>query len=183
MNRSDRKIRRYAKALIEVAGKEGAVDDVSAELASVRRWLDGTPAFHVFTVCGRIGGREERLRTVLELAHAAGFSRLTGEFLAQVEAGRDLEGLGEILDEFDRLQRVRSGIVSTEVVSAHPLTGEQKSELTRRLSRRSGGKSLDISFKEDPEILGGFVARMGEEIHDYSVSGRLARLRRQLMDA
>jgi F0F1-type ATP synthase delta subunit len=42
---------------------------------------------------------------------------------------------------------------------------------------------LEISYREDPAIIGGFVARIGEQIHDYSVSGRLARLRRRLAEA
>ncbi len=183
MNRSAQKIRRYAKALLDVAGQGEDIESVRSELAVVRRWLEDAPSFHVFAACGHLGGREERLRTVLELARAAGLSRLTAEFLARIEAGQDLEHLEAILDEFERLRLDRAGIVSAEIVSARPLTEEQKSELARRFGRGPEGRSLEISYKEDPGILGGFVARMGEEIHDYSVSGRLARLRHRLMNA
>jgi F-type H+-transporting ATPase subunit delta len=183
VNRSAQKIRRYAKALMDVAGQENCVEAVHAELKEVRRWLEDAPAFHVFAACGHLGGREERLRAVLELARAAGLSRLTAEFLARIEAGQDLEHLGGILDEFERLRRDRAGIVRGEIVSARPLTGAQKGELARCFGGKPGAGPLEILYKEDPGILGGFIARIGEEIHDYSVSGRLARLRRRLMDA
>lgn len=183
MNPSAQKVRRYAKALLDVAGQEDVVEAVRAELAVVRRWLEESPAFHVFAACDHLGGREERLRAVLELARAAGLRRLTAEFLARIEAGKDLEHLPAILDEFERLRRERAGIVRAEIVSARPLTEGQKGELARRFGGRPGRRPLEISYKEDPGILGGFVARIGEEIHDYSVSGRLARLRRRLVDA
>ena len=183
MKTSAQKIRRYAKALLDVAGQEDRVEAVGSELEAVRGWLEDAPAFHVFAACVHRGGREERLRAVLELARAAGLSRLTAEFLARIEGGRDLEHLGGILAEFERLRRERAGIVRAEIVSARPLTEDQKGELAHRFGGEPGGQTLEISYKEDPGILGGFVARVGGQIHDYSVSGRLARLRRRLADA
>ena len=183
MNRSGQKIRRYAKALLDVAMQEDGVETVRSDLEQVRRWLDGAPAFHVFAACDRFGGREVRLRALLELARAAGFGRLTAEFLARIEAAQGMEHLEQILDEFERLRRERAGIVRAEIVSARPLAEGQKAELARRFGGKPGGERMEISYKEDPEILGGFVARIGEQVHDYSVSGRLARLRRRLVDA
>ena len=183
MNRSLQKIRRYAKALLDVAAQEGCGEDVHSDLAQVRRWLDGTPAFQVFAACDRFGGREVRLRALLELVRAAGLNRLTAEFLARIEAAQEMEHLGEILGEFERLRRERAGILHAEIVSARPLTEGQKTELARRLGGEPGGGRMVITYLEDPGILGGFVARVGERIHDYSVSGRLARLRRRFRDA
>ena len=172
--------RRYAKALLDVAEREGGAERVCADLAQVRRWLDVAPAFHVFAACERLGAREARLRALLELARAAGLGRLAAEFLARVEAAGDLEHLAAILDEIERLRRARAGVVRAEIVSARPLAADQKAELARRLG---AGRPLEISYREDPAILGGFVARIGERIHDGSVSGRLARLRRRCAEA
>lgn len=171
--------RRYAKALLDVAEQEGAVERVRADLAEVRRWLAAS-AFRVFAACDRVGRREARLRALLDLACAAGLGRLATEFLARIEAAQDLAQLAAILDEVERLARARAGVVRAEIVSARPLAAEQQAELARRLG---AGGPLEISYREDPGILGGFVARIGERIHDGSVSGRLARLRRQLAEA
>ena len=181
MSRSLQIVRRYAKALLDVAEREGAVDAVRADLAEVRRWLAEVPAFHVFAACDRLGGRERRVRALMELARAAGLGRIAAEFLARAEASRHLEHLAAVLDEFERQRQERAGIVRAEIVSARPLSAEQKTAL----SRRFGGaeRAMEISYKEDPGILGGFVARIGEQIHDYSVSGRLARLRRRFAEA
>ena len=179
MNRARQAIRRHAKALLDVAEQEGGVAAVAADLAQVRRWLDKAPAFHVFAASDRLGSREARLRAVLELARAAGFGRLTAEFLARIEAARALGRLGEILDEYERLRRERAGIVRAEIVSARPLAADQRTELARRFG---AGRTLEITYREEPRLRGGFVARIGGQIHDYSVSGRLARLRRRLAE-
>ena len=181
MSRSLQIVRRYAKALLDVAEQEGAVDAVRADLAEVRRWIAAAPAFHVFAACDHLGGRELRLRALLELARAAGLGRIAAEFLARAEAAQHLEHLAAILDEFERQRQERAGIVRAEIVSARPLSAEQKTALSRRFG--GAGRTMEISYKEDPGILGGFVARIGEQIHDYSVSGRLARLRRRFAEA
>ena len=182
MNRSSAKIHRYAKAMIDVAWQSKDQAALCADLAEVRRWLAESPAFHVFAACDHLGGREDRLRALLGLARAAGLRRQTAEFLASIEGARVLEHLGRILDEFDRLLGEKTGIVRAEIISARPLAEEQKAALVDRLKRETGGRTMDVSYKEDPGILGGFVARIDEKIHDYSVSGRLARLRRRLAD-
>ena len=182
MNRSAQMIRRYAKTLLDVAGQGNCAAAVRSDLAEVRRWLGEAPAFHVFAACARLGDREARGRAVRDLARAAGLERLTAEFLVRVEAERGLEHLGEILDEFARLDRERADVVRAEIVSARPLTEGQRTELARRFGRAAAGRRLEMAYKEDPGILGGFVARIGEQIHDYSVSGRLARLRRRFAE-
>ncbi len=183
MNRTVQKIRRYAKAMLDVAEQSDRVEAVCADLMEVRRWMEVSPAFHVFAACDHLGQRENRLRALLDLANAARLERQTAEFLVRIEGARVLEHLGDILNEFERLRSERAGVVHAEITSARPLAEDQRAELIRRLRRGVGDRPMDVSYKEDPEILGGFVARIDEKIHDYSVSGRLARLRRRLADA
>ena len=180
MNRTAQMVRRYAKTLHGAAGQEGGLEAVRSDLAEVRRWLGGAPAFRVFAACARLGDREARARAVRELAGAAGLQTLTTEFLARVEAAGALERLGDILDECDRLERDRAGILRAEIATARPLDDARKADLARRLA---AGRPLEISYREDPGLLGGFVARVGERVYDGSVAGRLARLRRRLAEA
>ena len=180
MSRALQLIRRYAKALLDVAERAGAAEAVRADVAEVQRWLAAAPAFQVFAACDRLGNKNARAAALRELARAAGLGPVVSEFLVRVEAAQHLEHLAGILEDFERQRKARAGIVRAEIVSARPLSESQKNELVRRLGT---GRELEISYKEDPGILGGFVARIGEQIHDYSVSGRLARLRRRVAEA
>lgn len=180
MKRSVQTVRRFAKTLLDVAAEMDRAAAVRADRTELRRWLAESPAFGVFAASARLGGAEARGRALRELAAAAGLDPLTTEFLARVEAAGALERLAEILDECERLERDRAGILRAEIATARPLDDARKAELARRLGR---DRPLEMAYREDPELLGGFVARIGEQVYDGSVAGRLARLRRRLAEA
>ncbi|MBU0704816.1 MAG: F0F1 ATP synthase subunit B [Chloroflexi bacterium] len=65
------------------------------------------------------------------------------------------------------------------VTSALPLTEEQQTIIRHDLSARVGGEST-ISFRVDPQILGGLVVRVGNRVMDGSAAGQLERLHQSL---
>jgi len=68
------------------------------------------------------------------------------------------------------------------VRTAVPLTPDERSQLEELLARRFGpGRRLAIEV--DPQILGGIWLRVGNQIIDGSLRGRLEALRRQLTAA
>lgn len=67
---------------------------------------------------------------------------------------------------------------SAEVISALPLTDDEKAIVTRDIAGRLGGGQ--VHFKVDPGILGGLVVRVGDKVIDGSVAGRLEGLRQAI---
>lgn len=65
-----------------------------------------------------------------------------------------------------------------EVVSALPLTVQEKDKINKDLLSKSGAS--DVSYKVDPAILGGLIIKVGDRILDGSVSGKLGTLRQSL---
>lgn len=61
---------------------------------------------------------------------------------------------------------------AVEVTSALPLT-EKEQEMIRSDFSRKLGADAQVNFKVDPAILGGLVVRVGDQVVDGSVSGRL----------
>jgi F-type H+-transporting ATPase subunit b len=68
---------------------------------------------------------------------------------------------------------------SAEVISALPLTSEEQ-ETVRRDVLEKMGSGASISFRVDPNILGGLVIRVGDKVLDGSVSGKLQGLQQSL---
>lgn len=89
---------------------------------------------------------------------------LVDEFFSGVKSGKVvvLEGAGVKGD-------------TAEVTSALPLT-----EAEQETVKKSLGASAKVTFKVDPEILGGLVVRVGDRIVDGSVAGQLQGLRQSL---
>jgi len=68
---------------------------------------------------------------------------------------------------------------SAEVTSALPLTKKEQEIVSKDVIGKLG-KSATISFRVDPNILGGLVIRIGDKILDGSVAGKLESLSRSL---
>jgi F-type H+-transporting ATPase subunit delta len=70
-------------------------------------------------------------------------------------------------------------IVRADVVTAVPLTPASRAALADALGRASG-KTVTMTERVDPSIVGGVVARVGTFVYDGSVTRQLERLREQL---
>ena len=59
-----------------------------------------------------------------------------------------------------------------EVRTAVDLTDEQRRRLAEALSRATG-RTVDLKAVVDPSVIGGVVARVGDEVFDGSIASRL----------
>jgi len=71
---------------------------------------------------------------------------------------------------------------TAEVVTAIPLSNEEKERLQERLATITH-KEVVITTQVDPEIIGGVMAKVGDKLIDGSVRTRLQDLRRDLIEA
>lgn len=88
---------------------------------------------------------------------------------------------GQLLLE-DQALRQLQGADRVEVVSAVPLTDEEKATL-RQLLAQTLGDAVSVDFQVDPAILGGLILRAGDRVVDASVARQLQALRTQLVAA
>ena len=88
----------------------------------------------------------------------------------------------EIAELFEEAVRAEQGIVLVEVTTADPLD-DQGQQLVKRHLKRILGKEIELRLSEDPEIIGGFIARAGDRVIDGSVTNQLRRLRARLTSA
>lgn len=84
------------------------------------------------------------------------------------------EGRVEVLPE--KLDAAEGPVV---VTSAIPLTDEERGTVGRDLASRLG-EGVEVSFRVDPQILGGLTIRVGGRVIDGSMAGQLQQLRRTL---
>jgi F-type H+-transporting ATPase subunit delta len=71
------------------------------------------------------------------------------------------------------------GVVVAEVRSAHRLEADEVRDLQSTLERKVG-KKVELELSTDPALLGGFVAKIGSEIWNASVSGKIEKFRASL---
>lgn len=81
-------------------------------------------------------------------------------------------GYMDILKQFLRLLKLDRQARTALVESAVELTPDQVQEVTGNLQKQHGA-GLHISFQTNPALLGGLRIRVGSDIYDGSVAGRL----------
>lgn len=68
---------------------------------------------------------------------------------------------------------------SAEVISALPLTDKEQATVKKDVLSKLGGGAT-VSFRVDPDILGGVVIRVGDKVLDGSVAAKLEGLRQSI---
>jgi F-type H+-transporting ATPase subunit delta len=167
--------RRYARALHLVAAQGPEVDATLAALETLAAATDGSPDLAALLENPKVS-RDQRKAVLLAIAEKEGFSPLMKNFLSLlVDRGRAIE-LPFIARVFRALADETAGRVRAEVTSALPLAKGQADEIVAALTKATG-KQVILSSREDPEIIGGLTAKVGDRLYDGSLKTQLARLR------
>ena len=183
MSRPDRALaRRYARALLEVAGASGraAVLALRDELGAFVPQLAAHPQLQQALAHPGLRAEQKR-RLLLALAEAASLTSLAKRLLEQLSIRDRLALLPEVAEAYAALANAAHGVVAAEVVSAVPLGAAQKRALEAAL--RGGARSVELRTRVEPALVGGLVVRAFGRTYDGSVREHLAALRRRLAAA
>jgi F-type H+-transporting ATPase subunit delta len=88
--------------------------------------------------------------------------------------------LPDMVIEFNKLVDERKGVEQAEIVSAVELDIDQETQILG-LFQELVGKEVSISRRIDSNVLGGFVARVGDRLIDGSLSTRIKNMERDLL--
>ncbi len=98
-----------------------------------------------------------------------------------VRKGREAM-LPEIAEAFDEIRKEHDGVITCLVTSAVPLDEAARRKVSELAAAKYPGKSITLSEKVDPNLIGGVVVRIGDEQYDGSVSRQLNDLRRKFSE-
>lgn len=164
-------------AMLAVAEKDGSIEDVEDELFRFGRILDGQPRLRRLLAdpLAPADRRAELLDSLISGKVSQVTARLLGAAV-RMPRGRSLDAVAEGLAELAAARRDR---YVAHVTAPTPLDAEQEERLASALSRVYG-RGISLQIEVDPDLLGGLVVRVGEEVIDGSVSSRLDRARQRL---
>lgn len=170
--------RRYAKAVIELGHASGSLDKMGSDLRELAKAMKTSDELQ--TVLSNPAIRRADRRRVLDgLLQRIGAQPNSKNLVYLLLDGERLHAVPAISREVDAMIEARAGRVSAEVVSAKPLDASQLTQITLALEKLSG-KKVDITKREDPDLLGGVVAKVGDQVYDGSLRTQLRTLREEL---
>jgi F-type H+-transporting ATPase subunit delta len=164
-------------AAFGVAEKDGSLDRVEDELFRFGRVLDREPELSrlLSDTATPVDKRVGLLRDVL----VEKVTPVTATLLEQTVRNPRSRNLDVAAEELSELAAARRDRYVAHVRTPVRMTGEQEQRLTDSLTRLYG-RPISLQVELDPDLLGGLVVRVGGELIDGSVAGRLAAARRAL---
>ena len=102
-------------------------------------------------------------------------------FVTVLARNERLAVLPEIVAHYESLRNGFEGVLDARIASAFPLSSEQIAEVVATLEAKYGRKVKPV-VTVDPDLIGGISIRIGDEVLDASVRGKLAQLADALMN-
>lgn len=170
--------RRYARAVLEIGTANGNLDKLGADLRSLAKAMRDSAEL-VTALTNPAIRRADRRRVIDGLLQRIGAAPHTQNLVYLLLDGERMSSLPAISREVDVMIEAKAGRLAAEVTSARPLDASQLSQIITALEKLSG-KKVAVTQREDPNLLGGVVARLGDTVYDGSLRTQLRTLRDEL---
>ena len=169
----------YAAALLELAEREEALDQYASLIHAVADLYRDTPDFRRFLETPRVS-LDDKKRVIRKAFGGTTPELFLRYLLVVIDKGRF-----RLLPEIDLAYRdqvdEKEGRVRASITLAHPTDDGLRQRIGRELSALLD-REVIATYKEDADLLGGIVIRVGDRVMDGSVRRRLRDLKHTLRE-
>lgn len=166
--------RAYGRALFEAAAEAGQLPQVLEEAGALEQTLKTDLQGLLLSPKVPVARRLAVVREVF-----AGASPLFLSFLSLVIRKGRAGALPEMIQTLRDLDNLAAGRAVGELVTAGEVSEAVREQIRATMAGLTGTE-LRLAARIDPELLGGFTARVGDQLLDCSLRTRLNQLRRHL---
>jgi len=170
---------RYATALVELATESNQLTETRQSLTQLCHVCEEDP--QILDILSDIvvprAKRRNALQAILDRMQATDLVRRYLLYLLERER---LSLLPAIIRAFEGLCDERSKILRAEVTTAVPLNPLLAQEIETVLTTKIG-RTVLVSHKQDPTLIGGLRIQVGSQVYDGSVEGELHRLQENML--
>lgn len=170
--------RPYARAIMDAAGTPAKANELRGELMTFAKALNSSAELRELYANPAV---EEATRIAItqQLARKMKASDLGTRTLEVLVRHHRINDIDAIIAALSLYVNSALGVAVAEVRSAKALGPDEIQQLADTLSQKVG-KKVELDIKTDPKLLGGFVVRIGSEIWDASVAGKINKFRESL---
>jgi len=166
----------YARSLFEVARKQGKLDLLREQLGQFADAVKQNRDLELFFFSPYFSTKEKQ----------AGLERMLDgaddwllSFLSLLIENHRMPVIFRVRREYDRLWDQENRLLPVVLTSAVELDEETTNSLSRSIGERTG-RTVTLTRRVEPDILGGIVLQVGNSILDASIRNRLEQLRTQV---
>lgn len=167
---------RYAKSLIDLAEEQNSLEKIKSDIEAFVQVLKENPQLQA-VLRNPIIGPDKKFAILDQLFGSTIDPMILSFFKIVVTKGRSeiLYATGkELLNEYNR----RKGIYKATVTSAVPLSADNIREIEQVVKNATKGEVV-LETKVDPNLIGGFILKVGDKQFDTSISSSLNKLKKE----
>ncbi len=166
--------RRYAQALLEIAGEKNLVKTFLADFELIEEALNQSKELDLAIASPLI--QAEKKAAILKDIFGSKVSKEISTFLHLIAKKGRAGILRQIVTDFKSILDDKNGIVEVDVKSAVELDKVQSDALKQKLDAYTS-KNTRIRLSVDKELIGGVTVKIGDTVLDSSIRHQLSQLR------
>ncbi len=158
--------KKYANGLFLSVKEKNQIDPAYEQLQDLESFLKGDATLLNFLVAPHV--LDEHKLALVRKVFTDRIDRLFVEFIIVLVRKHRIGYLHEIIDEFVRLVEAANGVARVTAITAVSLKDTERVRLAERLAARTG-LTIELEERVDPEIIGGMIVILHNEIIDGSI--------------
>lgn len=171
---------RYAQGLFNLAKEKSLVEEILNNCEAILEIYEKNLSLQAFLENPKVS--KEQKQQVFETSIKESVNHFTFDFIMlMIDKGR-ISQLKSSLKQFVTLTNIAKGLLDVQVTSASELTLEQKESLKAQLEKATG-KTIEIENIVDPQIIGGLIIKVGNNVIDGSLRNQVNKIRESLLKA
>lgn len=167
---------RYSKSLIDLASEQKALDPIKNDIEQFIQVCKANTQLQA-VLRNPIISHDKKIAILNSLFGKSVHPVILSFFKIMINKGR-----GELLyptaKEFINEYNYRKGIINATVVSAAPLSPENRKRIEEVVKKATNGQVV-LDAKVNPDLIGGFVLKVGDKQFDTTISGALNKLKKE----
>ncbi len=166
--------RPYAEALMSLAQSNKVADKFDSDVRSLLNLLKESQPLQNFFANPFIDGEDKK--SVISKILSDDTNPIFRNFLMLLVDRRRITLVEDIGQEYLAKLREFNQTVLAEVISAVPLTDEQKQTIKEKVKSMTDAREVELDSKINSDIIGGVIIKVGSQVIDSSLRGQLRRL-------
>lgn len=165
---------RYATPILELAEEKKILDAVKADMESFKTVCEESKDFSLMLKSPIISHLKKA--DILKKVFSGKVNDLTLQAFEIITKKKRERLLENIAEEFLHLYNIKKGLAEVSVTTSIELDAEMKKAF-EKLAKEITGKEPLLKEKVNPDIVGGYILKVGDRQIDDSVSGQLKELK------
>mgnify|MGYP001289546142 FL=1 len=171
----------YSQALYELSVESNCLDVIEEQVSAVLQLVSESKEFNLL-IKDPTSKKEDQLEIINIICEKFNFNDLLKKFLNFLIIKRRIFYIKKILQDFLMLCSRKRGEVLAKLTSSKELNEVEIEKIKNDLSKNFGS-TIKLSYKYDPNLIGGLIIQVGSVMIDTSIKNKLQQIKNKMVEA